>query len=125
MVAGIFEHSLRNSEEVVPSYYSSLRWICRCFLSMPTLYFCQPHAKNQGMLRAVLSVNECERVVREHAATYVGDEFPKVANEQESANDFAVINFPPNETPAGWRSGYYRLDSDLTKLNESLLALSR
>ena len=77
------------------------------------------------MLRAVLSVNECERVVREHAATYVGDEFPKVANEQESANDFAVINFPPNETPAGWRSGYYRLDSDLTKLNESLLALSR
>ena len=92
---------------------------------MPTLYFCQPHAKNQGMLRAVLSVNECERVVREYAATYVGSEFPKVANERGSANDFAVINFPPNETPAGWRSGYYRLDSDLTKLNESLLALSR
>jgi hypothetical protein len=92
---------------------------------MPTLYFCQPHAKNQGMLRAVLSVNECERVVRDHAATYVGDEFPKLANEQGSASDFAVLNFPPNETPAGWRSGYYRLDSDLTKLNESLLALSR
>jgi hypothetical protein len=77
------------------------------------------------MLRAVLSVDECERVVHEHAATYVGDEFPKVADEQGSANDFAVINFPPNETPVGWRSGYYRLDSDLTKLNESLLALSR
>lgn len=92
---------------------------------MPTLYFCQPHAKNQGMLRAVLSVNECERVVREYAATYVGSEFPKVANEQGSANDFAVLNFPPDETPLGWRSGYYRLDSDLTKLNESLLALSR
>ena len=92
---------------------------------MPTLYFCQPHAKNQGMLRAVLSVTECERVVREHAATYVGDEFPKLADQQGSASDFAVLNFPPNETPAGWRSGYYRLDSDLTKLNESLLALSR
>jgi hypothetical protein len=92
---------------------------------MPTLYFCQPHAKNQGMLRAVLSVNECERVVSEHAAKYVGDEFPKLGNEQGSANDFAVLNFPPNETPAGWRPGYYRLDSDLTKLNESLLALSR
>ena len=24
---------------------------------MPNIYFCQPHAKNQGMLRAVLSVN--------------------------------------------------------------------
>jgi len=77
------------------------------------------------MLRAVLSVNECERVVSQHTATYVGDQFPKLGNEQSSANDFAVLNFPPNETPAGWRSGYYRLDSDLTKLNESLLALSR
>jgi hypothetical protein len=77
------------------------------------------------MLRAVLSVNECESVISQHAATYVGDEFPKLANEQGSANDFAVLNFPPNETPAGWRPGYYRLDSDLTKLNESLLAFSR
>src|SRR5260370_23329183 len=91
---------------------------------MPTLYFCQPHAKNQGMLRAVLSVNESERVVSQYAATFVGDPFPKLANEQSSASDFALLNFPPNETPAGWRSGYYRLDSDLTKLNQPLLALS-
>ena len=92
---------------------------------MPTLYFCQPHAKNQGMLRAVLSVNECERVVSQHPATYVGDRFPKLDNEQVAANDFAVLNVTGDETPAGWRPGYYRLDSDLTKLNESLLALSR
>ncbi len=92
---------------------------------MPSLYFCQPHAKNQGMLRAVLSVDECERVVSLHPATYVGDQFPKLANEQGAANDFAVLNFPPHETPAGWRPGFYRIDSDLTKLNESLLALSR
>jgi hypothetical protein len=77
------------------------------------------------MLRAVLSVNECERVVSQYPATFVGDQFPKVADEQGATNDFAVLNCPPNETPAGWRSGYYRLDSDLTKLNESLLALSR
>jgi len=77
------------------------------------------------MLRAVLSVNECERVVSQHPATYVGDQFPKLGDDQGSAGDFAVLNFPPNEAPAGWRSGYYRLDSDLTKLNESLLALSR
>jgi hypothetical protein len=83
---------------------------------MPTLYFCQPHAKNQGMLRAVVS---------QHPATYVGDQFPKLGNEQGGANDFAVLNVTGDETPAGWRPGYYRLDSDLTKLNESLLALSR
>ena len=77
------------------------------------------------MLRAVLSINECERVVREHPAIYVGEQFPKLANGQEAASDFAVLNFPANETPVGWQPGYYRLDSDLTKLNESLLALSR
>jgi len=36
-----------------------------------------------------------------------------------------VLNITCDETPAGWRPGYYRLDSDLTQLNESLLALSR
>jgi hypothetical protein len=77
------------------------------------------------MLRAVLSVIECERVVSQHPATYVGDQFPKLGNGQEAANDFAVLNVPLDETPAGWRPGYYRLDSDLTQLNESLLALSR
>jgi hypothetical protein len=92
---------------------------------MPTLYFCQPHAKNQGMLRAVLSVHESERVVSLHPATYVGEQFPKLANETATARDFAVLNCPLGETPAGWRAGYYRLDSDLTKLNESLLSLSR
>jgi hypothetical protein len=92
---------------------------------MPTIYFCQPHAKNQGMLRAVLSIKECERVVSQHPATYVGDQFPKLGNEQVTANDFAVLNVAPDDTPAGWRPGYYRMDSDLTQLNESLLALSR
>src|SRR5260370_40936766 len=92
---------------------------------MPTLYFCHPHAKNQGVLRAVLSTNECERVVSQHPATYVGDQFPKLGNEQGAANDFAVLNITCDETPAGWRPGYYRLDSDLTQLNESRLAISR
>jgi hypothetical protein len=92
---------------------------------MPNLYFCQPHAKNQGMLRAVLSLNECERVLSQHPATYVGEQFPALANGQGSNNDFAVISFRPDETTAAWRPGYYRLDSDLTQLNEALLELSR
>lgn len=92
---------------------------------MPNLYFCQPHAKNQGMLRAVLSVNECERVVSQHPATYVGEQFPPVVDGQGATDDFAVISFRPDETTSAWRSGYYRLDSDLTQLNEALLQLSR
>ncbi len=92
---------------------------------MPNLYFCQPHAKNQGMLRAVLSVKECDRVVSQHPATYVGEQFPKLMNGAEAANDFAILSFRPEETTSKWRSGYYRVDSDLTELNEVLLALSR
>jgi len=92
---------------------------------MPNLYFCQPHAKNQGMLRAVLSVNECETVVRQHPAIYVGNDFPALDSTTETANDFAVICFHPHETTPAWRPGYYRVDSNLDKLNESLMALSR
>lgn len=92
---------------------------------MPNLYFCQPHAKNQGTLRAVLSIPECDRVVSEYPATYVGNEFPKLVNPQEVGHDFAILCFRPEETTTTWRSGYYRLDSDLTKLNETLLAISR
>ena len=93
--------------------------------NMPNLYFCQPHAKNQGMLRAVLSINECERVTNEHPARYVGDQFPAVGNGNGSANDFAVISFRAEEITNKWRAGYYRLDSDLGKINEAILALSR
>jgi hypothetical protein len=92
---------------------------------MPNIYFCQPHAKNQGMLRAVLSVNECDRVVSQHPATYVGKQFPSVGGDRGATNDFAVISFRPEETTSAWRSGYYRLDSDLTQLNEAILQLSR
>ena len=77
------------------------------------------------MLRAVLSVRECERVVQQHPATYVGQQFPLLGNGQDAASDFAVLSFRPDEAFAGWKPGYYRLDSDLTKLNEALLALAR
>lgn len=77
------------------------------------------------MLRAVLSVLECERVVREHPATYVGEQFPALNNGNGATSDFAVISFRTEETTSAWRPGYYRLDSDLTRLNEAILALSR
>lgn len=77
------------------------------------------------MLRAVLSVDECERVISQHPATYVGDQFPAPANAQDTKSDFAVICFRPGETKFPRRPGYYRLDSDLNKLNQMLLDLSR
>lgn len=92
---------------------------------MPNLYFCQPHAKNQGMLRAVLSVNECEQVVKKHAATFFGENFPRLTGEEPGASDFAVIKFAKDETSGAWRPGFYRLDSNLADLNEVLRELQR
>jgi hypothetical protein len=77
------------------------------------------------MLRAVLSIKECERVVRDYPATYVGEQFPALTNGNTATTDFAVLSFRADETTSSWRTGYYRLDSDLTRLNESILALSR
>lgn len=77
------------------------------------------------MLRAVLSLHECEAVVRQHPAIFVGEDFPGLGKDAAGASDFAVIRFHPEEKTAYWRPGYYRVDSDLTTINESLLALSR
>ena len=92
---------------------------------MPNLYFCQPHAKNQGMLRAVLSVTECERVVSRQPVTYFGEKFPGLAEGPAGEADFAVLRFSAAETNGTWRPGYYRLDSDLGLLNELLRELAR
>jgi hypothetical protein len=92
---------------------------------MPNLYFCQPHAKNQGMLRAVLSMNECEQVVSKHSVTFFGDSFPSLAENGTAAGDFAVLRFAAEETVGDWRPGFYRLDSDLVELNDALRDLQR
>jgi len=39
-----------------------------------------------------------ERVISEHPATYVGDEFPSLGNGNGPASDFAVISFRAEET---------------------------
>ncbi len=92
---------------------------------MPNLYFCQPHAKNQGMLRAVLSVNECDRVVSKHPVTFFGDRFPSLSEGLSDGGDFAVLKFAAEETVGDWRPGFYRLDSDLVALNDALRDLQR
>ena len=92
---------------------------------MPNLYFCQPHAKNQGMLRAVLSVKECERVVSKHPVTFFGEIFPSLSDGEVGAGDFAVLKFGVEETVGDWRPGFYKLDSDLVELNDALRDLQR
>ncbi len=92
---------------------------------MPNLYFCQPHAQNRGMLRAVLSLADCRDLLARSSATYVGDEFPKFCHEGSTAADFAVLSVSSDETDTDWPPGYYRFGADLMEINEQLVALSR
>jgi hypothetical protein len=92
---------------------------------MPTLYFCQPHAQNQGMLRAVLSLDDCKYLVAPDLAKYVGDRFPSVSMEHGETRDFAVLGIGAEEADAQWRCGFYRFDADLMELNAVLVRLAR
>jgi hypothetical protein len=77
------------------------------------------------MLRAVLTVPECETVAKRHPLTYVGDKFPSVSDSPQGSPDFAIVSFAPEESREPWRPGFYRFSSDLADLNEALRNLSR
>ncbi len=95
------------------------------YRAMPNLYFCQPHAQNQGTLRAVISLADCERLVEPRSATFVGEDFPKVCDLHGRKADFAVLGFSADEANAEWRRGYYRFEADLMELNAQILKLAR
>ncbi len=92
---------------------------------MPNLYFCQPHAQNQGMLRAVLTLEDCKYLVSPNSATYLGEQFPAIANKRAESADFAVLRISAEEANSDWRCGFYRFDTDLMEINAVLLRLAR
>jgi hypothetical protein len=92
---------------------------------MPNLYFCQPHSRNQGMLRAVLSREDCRHLADPKAITYLGEKFPDLLDGSPQSRDFAVLKFTAEEADGQWRSGFYRLDADLMEVNAALLKLAR
>ena len=92
---------------------------------MPNLYFCQPHTRNQGMLRAVLSREDCTALAKPGSATYLGEQFPAFSNNGHETRDFAVLKFSAEEASGEWRSGFYRLEADIMELNALLMKLAR
>jgi hypothetical protein len=101
------------------------RLILPMITTMPNLYFCQPHAQNQGMLRAVLTLDDCKYLVAPNSAVYVGEEFPAMADKRTQSADFAVLRVTAEEAEGDWRSGFYRFDADLMEINAVLLRLAR
>ena len=92
---------------------------------MANLYFCQPHSRNQGMLRAVLSRDDCKALATPDSITYLGEQFPNFSDNSHDSRDFAVLRFSADEANGDWRTGFYRVDADLMELNAVLLKLSR
>ena len=92
---------------------------------MAKLYFCQRHSQSQGMLRAVLSREDCKHLADPKRITYLGEQFPKIADGRREARDFAVLKVSAEEADLEWRSGFYHVDRDLMELNTVLLRLSR
>ena len=92
---------------------------------MASLYFCQPHTHNQGMLRAVLNREDCQHLAAPGDITYLGAEFPRLAHTAQNERDFAVLKVDAEEADAKWRAGFYRVNADLMQLNNVLLTLTR
>ena len=92
---------------------------------MPNIYFYQPTASNLGILRAVLSWEECKRVLEHHSATYVGDRFPIGPTPGDEGQDYCIFAVRADEETKAWRSGYYRFEGDIMQINEVLLCLAK
>jgi hypothetical protein len=92
----------------------------RLLAVMANLYFCQSINRNLGILRAVLSWEESQKLLGQHVAEYVGPQFP-TAN-PDSACDFAVLRIFDEEPDGEWRAGFSRFDADLRRIEEALRA---
>lgn len=67
-------------------------------------------------MRAVLSVEESGRLLNDLAAEYSGPEFPSLTDDQP--NDFATLCIFEEELDGNWPSGFYRFDTDITRIEE-------
>ncbi|MGB2675896.1 MAG: hypothetical protein WAN12_02285 [Candidatus Acidiferrum sp.] len=62
---------------------------------MPNLYFCESQDQSPGMLRALLSWDDCNRVVNHGSAIYLGDEFPSGPTNGSCRSPVAILYLRP------------------------------
>jgi hypothetical protein len=87
---------------------------------MTNIYY--SHSVNrQGTLRAALSSEECRRLLKEHQAQYVGQQFPTEGLSSEV--DFAVLSISEEEVSAEYGIGFYLFDHDIVRIEEAVQSL--
>ena len=91
---------------------------------MPKLYFCDAGNHGRGMLRAVLSWQDCECVLRNQPATHIGNEFPKGSNEGKGPATEPILYVLPSEATERWRAGFYQVHADFAEIDGRLRRLA-
>ena len=87
---------------------------------MANLYFCQSINRKLGILRAVLSWEESQRLLLLHSSEYVGQQFP--TSNLDRASDFAILRIFDEESNGQWRPGFYSFDADIIQIEDALRA---
>jgi hypothetical protein len=87
---------------------------------MPNLYFCESENQSRGMLRAVLSWEDCNRVVNYGSAIHLGDEFPRGSINGSCRSTVAILYVRSEEASEKWGAGFYRIDTDVMEIDEAL-----
>jgi hypothetical protein len=88
---------------------------------MANIYYFQP-VDRHSVLRAVLSTEECTRVLdgHGHSARYVGQQFPVMG--QDVKVGFAVLRIYQGEMSDERRAGFYRFDDGIMQIEEAIQA---
>jgi hypothetical protein len=92
---------------------------------MPNLYFWEPEKQNHGILHAVLAWDDCDRVLGCASTTRLGPEFPTESMNVGGAAMVAILYVHPDEANQVWVAGFYRIDTDATKIHDALGTLKR
>jgi hypothetical protein len=92
---------------------------------MPNLYFWEPDNPSHWILRAVLSCEDCDRVVDRASAIHLGGKFPGGSMNRRGHGTVAILYVHPDEANVEWLAGYYRIDTDVTEIHECVRTLNR
>ena len=96
------------------------------WINMPNLYFCDAGNHIRGLLRAVLSWEDCTRVLRDSLTTHLGEEdFPVGPAQFKKPAAAPFLHVLPEEASEQWRAGFYLVHASFAEIDERLRNLTR
>jgi len=83
---------------------------------VPNIYYCNGLGNNDlGILRAVLSWEECAKLLQQFSVQYAGLQFPTMTQQDQGSAVLNMLKGGPDDT---WRVGFYSFDADLPQIEE-------